>query len=513
VPGIRNALLRLDTETISVATAADGTTVDSAGSQEIGDAYESGGVPVAPTTAGEDDSRIVMDGLGVSMAPDQDEGHNSATEGAYSEMVVDGISEVSDADEILLPQQVTSSAVVQDPPLHLVALSDGLGVSMAPDQDEGHNSATTGAHSEVVFDGISEVADAGEILLPQQVTSSAVVQDPPLHLAALQPAFPPTIRPAIPTGSSHSNDDSELEGAQHGATTVSTPNTSTRAQEHSSVGETSIFATPGEVQPNRMGQLTTDFEDLHTELRLGLDQVGAQMTDHLQAPTDSTSKITTNDQTVQTVQEQAHAVKERVTKVEKVGESTRLRAAPIDDGFSKLDKKVLILERDRDISIEAERAFQESINEKVAVISGTHKSLTTSVNNCSQTLSTFKEVQSVKEAEAKKRMDDLQHCLQQTDLKVGDVLQTSNDVQSSIPSLPLSHDDRVLVQFTDGKWYTGNIHGDYPKTHLVLFDGYESHGASKIVFYQIKAYITVNAVFTSADQASLPQPVQITNTL
>jgi hypothetical protein len=95
---------------------------------------------------------------------------------------------------------------------------------------------------------------------------------------------------------------------------------------------------------------------------------------------------------VQTVQEQAFAVKERVTTVEKVGEATRLRAAAIDDGLAKLDKKVLILERDRDIRIEAKRTFQESINEKAA-----------------------------KEAEAKKRMDDLQRCLQQTDLKVGDV--------------------------------------------------------------------------------------------
>jgi hypothetical protein len=43
---------------------------------------------------------------------------------------------------------------------------------------------------------------------------------------------------------------------------------------------------------------------------------------------------------VQTVQEQAFAVKERVTKVEKVGETTRLRAAAIDDGLAKLDKKV-----------------------------------------------------------------------------------------------------------------------------------------------------------------------------
>ncbi len=110
--------------------------------------------------------------------------------GAYSEETVDGISEVADAGEILLTQQVTSSAVVQVPPLHLSALSDGLGVSMAPDQDEGHNSVTTGAHSEETVDGISEVADAGEILLTQQVTSSAAVQVPPLHLEALQPVSP-----------------------------------------------------------------------------------------------------------------------------------------------------------------------------------------------------------------------------------------------------------------------------------------------------------------------------------
>jgi hypothetical protein len=62
---------------------------------------------------------------------------------------------------------------------------------------------------------------------------------------------------------------------------------------------------------------------------------------------------------------------------------------------------------DEDKRIEAEGVFQESINEKVAVISGTHKSLTTSVNNCSKTLSTFKEVHPVEEAEVKKRMDDL----------------------------------------------------------------------------------------------------------
>jgi hypothetical protein len=52
---------------------------------------------------------------------------------------------------------------------------DGLGVSMTSGQDEGHNSAAAGAHSEVTVDGISEVADVGEILLSHQVTSSAAV--------------------------------------------------------------------------------------------------------------------------------------------------------------------------------------------------------------------------------------------------------------------------------------------------------------------------------------------------
>ncbi len=117
-----------------------------------------------------------------------------------------------------------------------------------------------------------------------------------------------------------------------------------------------------------MGQLTTDSEDLRTEFRLGLTQIDTQMKDLLQALTASTSKLTTVDQPVQTVQEQAFDVKERMTKVEKVGEATRLRAVAIDDGLTKLDKKVLILELDRDKSIEVEGAFQESINEKVSVI-------------------------------------------------------------------------------------------------------------------------------------------------
>jgi hypothetical protein len=171
----------------------------------------------------------------------------------------------------------------------------------------------------VTVDGETEVADAGELLLPQQVPSSAVVQVPPLNLAALQPASPPTIRLATVTGSSHSSDRSAHEGADQGAASVSTPNASTKVQGHIGAGETSIFATPGEVQPNRMDRLATDSEDLRSDLRMGIAQIGAQMAARdaqigalLQALTESTSKLTTVDQTVQTVQEQALTVKGRV---------------------------------------------------------------------------------------------------------------------------------------------------------------------------------------------------------
>jgi hypothetical protein len=168
-----------------------------------------------------------------------------------------------------------------------------------------------------------------------------------------------------------------------------------------------------------MGQITTDSEDLRTEFRLGLAQIGAQMKVLLQTITKSTSKFTTVDQTVQTVQVETFAVKERVTKVEKVGEATRLSAVAIDDGLVKLDNKVLILERDRDKRTESEGAFQESINEKVAVISGTHKNLTTSVNSCSKNLSTFKEVV----IKQKRTVNDSYNCARHTDETVNTATQ------------------------------------------------------------------------------------------
>jgi hypothetical protein len=112
-------------------------------------------------------------------------------------------------------------------------------------EDEGQNGAAACTHSEVTVDGETEVPDAGELLLPQQVTSSAVVQVPPLKLAVLHPASPPTIRLATPTGSSHSSDKSAHEGTDHGAASVSTSNVSTNLQGHSGTGETSTSATPG----------------------------------------------------------------------------------------------------------------------------------------------------------------------------------------------------------------------------------------------------------------------------
>jgi hypothetical protein len=109
-----------------------------------------------------------------------------------------------------------------------------------------------------------------------------------------------------------------------------------------------------------MDQLTTDSEDLNIEFRLGRAQIGAQMKALLQTLTESTSKLTTVDQTVKTVQVQVFTVKERVTKVEKVGEVTRLCELTIDDGLVKLDNKVLILEHNRDKRNDCKTATQHS---------------------------------------------------------------------------------------------------------------------------------------------------------
>jgi hypothetical protein len=142
-------------------------------------------------------------------------------------------AEVGDANE---PVGVEVAATTAGKEANLIVM-DVLGVSRAPSEDEGHNVAAASTHSEVTVDGETEVADAGELLLPQQVPSSAVVQVPPLNLAALQSTSPP----------------------------VSTPNASTKVQGNNGAGETSIFAT--------LGRLATD----SSELRMGLAQIGAQM--------------------------------------------------------------------------------------------------------------------------------------------------------------------------------------------------------------------------------------------
>ncbi len=198
------ALLCVDTVSNSAATAAESTTEDSTMSQEVGDTNDPVGVEVASSTAGEEGNLVVM----------------------------------------------TVS-----------------GVSKAPGEDEGKNGEAACAHSEVAVTSVTEVADAGEPLLPQLITSSTADKVPPLNLATLQTASPPTIRLTSPPGSSHSSDKSTHEGTEHGTVSVSPSDASPKAQGHNSAGEISIFTTPGEVPPISMTKLSTDIEDLRTELR------------------------------------------------------------------------------------------------------------------------------------------------------------------------------------------------------------------------------------------------------
>jgi hypothetical protein len=193
-----NSPTGFDTEVSSIDTVTKSTAEDSAMVQVVGDDNETVGVEVAVTTAGEEDNLLVRDVSGDAIAPGEDDGQNGAAVCAHSEVEV----EVAGA----------------------------------------------------------EVAGAGKILLPQLVTSSTVVQVPPLNLAALQPVFPPTTQLTTPTGSSRSSDKSAHDETEHGATSVSTPNASARAQQHSSAGETSIFATPGDVPPPSMGKLVTELD-------------------------------------------------------------------------------------------------------------------------------------------------------------------------------------------------------------------------------------------------------------
>jgi hypothetical protein len=176
----------------------------------------------------------------------------------------------------------------------------------------------------VTVDSVTEVADAGETLLPQLVTSSTAEKVPPLNLAALQSASPPTIWLTSPPVSSHSSDKSTHEGTEHEDDSVSPTDASTKAQGHSSAGEISIFTTPGEVPPISMTKLATDIEDLRTELRTRDEEMKAEMKtlfeDMLKTLTVSHANVDTRLQSVET---QALTVNERITTVEKVGEATQ----------------------------------------------------------------------------------------------------------------------------------------------------------------------------------------------
>ncbi len=333
-------------------------------SQEVGDTYESGGVPLAAKTAGEGDRRIVM---------------------------------------------------------------DGLGVSKAPGEDEGQNGESVCAHSEVVVDSVTEVADVGEALLPQLVTSSTSEKVPPLNLATLQPASPPTIRLTSPPGSSHSSDKSVHEGTVHGVDLVSPPDASTKAQGHSSAGEIIIFTTSGEVPPISMTKLATDIEDLRTELRTRDAEMKTEMKSHFEDMLKTLTVSHANvDKRLQSVETQALTVNERITSVEKVGEATQRQPAVTqrqaavtqrqevtiegtlvrvdntsDEVRKEFERRVHILERDMTNRIDGDGAFQEAIHKKVAVVTDTHTVLNTSVQNCSKNLSTFKKEREDKDAAVK----------------------------------------------------------------------------------------------------------------
>ena len=101
-----NAILRLDTSSIPSVSATEGTTEDSAMSQEVGGANDPVGVQFAAPTAGEEDKFLEIDVLGVSGALDEDEGQNGASTCAHSEVTVDGKTEVADAGETFIPQKV-----------------------------------------------------------------------------------------------------------------------------------------------------------------------------------------------------------------------------------------------------------------------------------------------------------------------------------------------------------------------------------------------------------------------
>ena len=67
---------------------------------------------------------------------------------------------------------------------------------------------------------------------------------------------------------------------------------------------------------------------------------------------------------------------------------------------------------------------------------------------------------------------------------------------------------RVQAKFQT-TWYNGTIQDSRSKGHLVLFDGYESHGASTIVLHLIQTLVPTDTASTSSNTEHTTSP-QIT---
>jgi hypothetical protein len=159
--------------------------------------------------------------------------------------------------------------------------------------------------------GTTEVAYAGENMLPQQVTYSAEVQVPPLNLAALQPASTSSIRvAATPTTSPHSS----------------------------------------------------DFEDLRTELRIRDVEMKARLETR-------DAEMKARDAAMDARFED---MLKTLTGLGQVGVTTQQQATAIEATLAKVERRVHILERDMGKRIDGEGAFQESINKKVTGAADAH---------------------------------------------------------------------------------------------------------------------------------------------
>ena len=81
-------------------------------------------------------------------------------------------------------------------------------------------------------------------------------------------------------------------------------------------------------------------------------------------------------------------------------------------------------------------------------------------------------------------------------------------ISSDIPGTPFPFGARVQAKFK-GTWYNGTIQDSRSKGHLVLFDGYESHGASTIVLHLIQTLVPTDTASTSSNTEYTTSP-QIT---